>query len=392
MSYKSRRIIASILGVISGVGTVATTVLAVKETPKAIKKLEELKKEYPDKIPFKVYLKSFIPIYWPAIVVGAATIASPIASTIISRRTEASLIATSTMLSQGWNKYKYKVKDLIGINNEKLIRANIAQDTYSKDKPKSEKGSKKLYYEEHIGWFYADPVELQAGLEDINQRLYVPDRSDGRNGPTYWATLFWFIRDSKAEVLDEKRLAACEDMGWTVESVSAMYAKRFVWVHPSFTRVFEKETGELKYTVLSFYEEPVYLNMLDLEEEYNDYKEKGKDDYMHEAESNMNFPEEDIHDYAALDLVCHGNQDRIDQVLGDEDRAGPVYSRSNVYYKDYDNDDPMFADQIFSSSSPSNTDNLIDAYEDGTNVHECEDRIEPNMPKPEDLKSLKEVK
>lgn len=396
MSYKSRRIVASILGFISAAGTVATTIMAIKRTPKAIQKLEELKEKYPDgKIPIKVYLKEFIPIYWPVLLIGTATIVSPIASNLISRKTEASLIATSTMLSQGWNKYKYKVKDLIGIKDEKLVKANIAQDEYEKKKIKPIKGSKRLYYEEHIGWFYADPVELQAGLEDINQRLYVPDRTDGNNGPTYWATLFWFIRDSKAEVLDDKRLAACEDMGWTVETISSMYARRFVWVHPSFTRVFDKETAELKYTVLSFYEEPVFLNMLYLEDEYNEYKERTKDDYMHQAESDINFQEE-IVDYDALDLECRGNKDKMEAIT-DENRCGPVYKRTNLYYKDYDDDNETSADQIFASSSPTNKDNLADIYEDGTNVDPKEHREEPmflvqNMPKKEDLELLKEVK
>ena len=387
MSYKSRRIIASILGIVSAVGTVATTIVAIKRTPKAIQKLEELKTKYPNgKIPIKVYLKEFIPIYWPALLIGTATIVSPIESNLISRKTEASLIATTTMLSQGWNKYKYKVKDFLGIDGERLLKADVAQDEHIKKKYASEKGSKRLYYEEHIGWFYADPVELQAGLEDINQRLYVPDRTDGENEPTYWATLFWFIRDSKADVLDDKRLAACEDMGWTVETISSMYAKRFVWVHPQFTRVFDKTTGELKYTVLTFYEEPVFLNMLYLEKEYENWKNTG--DYMHEAESDMNFQDDEPYDYNALDLEYRGNQEKIEEAS----RSGPVYSRHNLYFKDYDNDDPIYADQIFNSSSPSNKDNLIDAYEDGSNVHENEDRIEPNMPSAEDLEILKGVK
>lgn len=388
MSYKARRIFSSLLSIIGAVGTIATTVLAVKATPKAMRKLEELKKEYPNKkIPFKVYLKEFIPIYWPALAVGTATVVSPIAASVMSRKTEASLIATSTMLSQGWNRYKYRVKDFLGVNGERLLKADIAQEEHLEKKYVSEKGSKKLYYEEHIGWFYADPVELQAGLEDINQRLYVPDRSDGNNGPTYWATLFWFIRDSKADVLDEKRLAACEDMGWTTETISAMYVKRFVWVHPLFTRVFDKATGELKYTVLSFCEEPVFLNMLELEKEYNNWKNTG--DYMHEAESDMNFQDEEPYDYNALDLEYRGNQEKIDEAIS---RCGPIYAQSNVYFKDYENDDPIYADQVFSSSSPSNKENLIDAYEDGSNVHENEDRIEPAMPSAEDLEILKEVK
>jgi len=388
MSYKTRQIISSLLGVVSAVGTVVTTVLAVKETPKALKKLDELKNTYKDKkIPFKVWIKEFMPIYWPSIVVGAATIASPIAATIMSRRTEASLIATSTMLSQGWNKYKYKVKELIGPKGEKLIRANVAQDDFDKKKPQPTKGSKQLYYEEHLGWFYADPVELQAGLEDINQRLYTPD-AKSNDGPTYWATLYWFAQDSKANVLDKDKLAACQDMGWTVEYISEMYVKRFVWVHPSFTRVFDKETGVLLYTMLTFEEEPIYLNMYALEREYHSYKKTGQYDYMHEAESDVNFQDDGSYDdRAALDLEFHGNQQQVDAICADADeRRGPVYARQEVYFKEYD--DPMMADQIFSPSSPSNKDHLINAYSDGSVVGAKTDRIEYDLPDIKELESL----
>lgn len=381
MSYKARRIIASLLGIAGSIGTIVTTILAVKETPKAIKKLDELKKQYENKkIPIKVLLKEFIPIYWPSIVVGTATVASPIAATIMSRQTEASLIATSTMLSQGWNKYKYKVKEFVGPKGEKLIRANVAQDEFDEKKHKPTQGSKQLYYEEHLGWFYADPVELQAGLEDINQRLYTPDVSSRDNGPTYWATLYWFAQDSKANVLDKDRLFACTDMGWTVEYISEMYVKRFVWVHPSFTRVFDKETGVLLYTMLTFEEEPIYLNIYSLEREYHNYKKTGKYDYMHEAESDLNFQEDNYYDdRAALDLEFHGNQHQVDAVCNDnDDRRGPVYARQEVYYKDYE--DPCMADQIFSSSSPSNKEHVINAYSDGSVVGAESDRVEYDLP------------
>jgi len=382
MSYRARRAISTILGIIGAFGTVATTVLAVKETPKAMKKMDELKQQYGKKIPIKILLKEFIPIYWPALLVGTATIVSPIAATIMSRKTEASLIATSTMLSQGWNKYKYKVKEYIGPKGEKLLRANIAQDEFDEKKPKSTKGSKLLYYEEHIGWFYADPVELQAGLEDINQRLYTPDVDDNQNGPTYWATLYLFMKDSKAEVLDQDRLESCYDIGWTVEYISEMYVKRFVWVHPSFIRVFDKETGVLLYTALTFEEEPIYLNMYELEREFHNFKKTGKYDYMHEAESNINFPDDEKYeDRAALDLEFKGNQAMIDAYCGEfGDRVGPVYSHDKVYYKDYDSEDDILADQTFVSSSPTNKEHVVNAYPDGTIIGSKENHEPIKLP------------
>ena len=96
-----------VLAVTGSVGVIATSVLVAKETPKTNKKLEEVIEDDKKKKLFKkgtIIVKS----YWPAILCGVGTIGSIVASTIISKRTEASLIATATVLSQEWNKYKYK--------------------------------------------------------------------------------------------------------------------------------------------------------------------------------------------------------------------------------------------------------------------------------------------
>lgn len=385
MNYKARRATSLIFGLISAIGTVATAILVAKETPKALKKIEELKSS--KKTSKKDYIKALVPIYWPAGAICLGTIISTTVSQIISIRTEASLIATTTLLSQGWNKYKYKVKEFLGPTGEKLIRADIAKDSYSENKENkklvSEKGSKKLYYEEHIGWFYADPVELQAGLEDINQRLYTPDNQRGCNEVTYWATLYWFIKDSKATVLDKDRLECCQDIGWTVEYLSEMYVKRFVWVHPEFTRVFNKDTGELLYTMLTFEEEPIALNIYGLQREYDSFKKTGKYDYLHEAESDLAFQD----DVAALDLEFGGDQRLTHMYVGDnEDRRGPVYARNEVYYKEYEDDE--VADQIFSSSSPTNKEHVTNVYSDGSVIGAATDRVEYDLPDIKELQSL----
>lgn len=276
-----------VLAVTGSVGVIATSVLVAKETPKTNKKLEKVVEDDKKKKLFKkgtIIVKS----YWPAILCGVGTIGSIVASTIISKRTEASLIATATVLSQGWNKYKYKIKELLGPEvNDKITNA-IAQDEYKleekKDKPNNVNNvnNKNLYYEEHLGFFECDPVKFMSALNDLNQRLHVPDADV--QGTFYWATLKTFVNDSKAILRDKTKLQACKNIGWTADYLAEVYGITGVWVHPYYTKVYDKNTNELLYTKVEFWEEPIVLS--DTETSRLHYK--SRKDFEHEAECDMN--------------------------------------------------------------------------------------------------------
>lgn len=292
MTYKTKRILSILLSVISAGGVIVTGYLVAIETPKAMKKIDELKSSKKD-IKKIEYVKSLIPIYWPAIAVGTGTIGSVIGSQILSQKAEASLIATSTMLSQGWRRYKGKVKDIFGIDADKTITNLIASDDYSeKDIPHT----KDLFWEEHLGFFTCKKEDLMGAINDINQRLHTPDPDP--EGTIYWTTLYFFVKDANAKVLDKTKLEASKEIGWTTDYLCEVYELGCMWVHPLFTRVIKKETGEVLFTKISFFEEPIFLE----ESERSRYHYKSRADYEHEAEI-------DMHDADALALYSHGYQD-----------------------------------------------------------------------------------
>ena len=278
-----------VLAVTGSVGVIATSVLVAKEAPKASKKLEEVVEEDKKKALLQkgtIVFKS----YWPAILCGVGTIASIVASTIISKRTEASLIATATVLSQGWNKYKYKVKELLGPEvNDKITNA-ISHDEYKQKVPEKEEkktepsntSNKVLYYEEHLGFFECDQVKFMAALNDLNQRLHVPDADV--KGTFYWATLKTFADDAKAVLRDKSKLEACKNIGWTADYLAEVYGLTGVWVHPYYWKVYDKTTNKLLYTKIEFWEEPIVLS--DTETSRLHYKSRA--DFEHEAECDMN--------------------------------------------------------------------------------------------------------
>jgi len=298
MTYKSQKFLSIMLGLFSAAGTVATAVLVAKETPKANEKIKQLKSKKDAK--YIDYIKELTPIYWPAGVVCLCTVASTTISSVLSLKAQASLIATSTMLSQGWNRYKNKVKDALGIRKESNITDMISADEYRKLQNKT--NGEELFYEEHIGFFTCKKEDLMAGLSDLNQRLHTPDPDP--KGTFYWTTLYFLIKDSKAKVYKKELLEASKEMGWTTDYLCEVYDISCMWVHPMFTNVVKKDTGEILYTKLSFFEDPIYLE----ESERSRYNYKSREKFEHDAEI-------DMHDADALAFYTHGYQDDDEPII-----------------------------------------------------------------------------
>lgn len=281
MDNNAKKILPIILAVTGSAGTIATAVLVAKETPKTNKELAKItcndKKQ-------KIFKQSsvILKFYWPAILCGAGTIGSIIASTIISKKTEASLIATATMLGQGWTRYKGKVKELFSPGANDQITNSISKDEYN-SLPEEQKTTDpaNLYYEEHLGFFECDKIKLMAALNDLNQRLHVPDADD--QGTFYWTTLAIFARDAKAVLKEPSKLDACKNVGWTSDYLAEAYGVTGIWVHPYYTKVHDKDSEKLLYTKIEFWEEPIVLQKSELSRLHY----KSREDYEHEAECDM---------------------------------------------------------------------------------------------------------
>ncbi len=301
MNYKRRQALSIGLGISSAIGTVVSMILAIQETPKALAKIKEIKeKDNPKKID---YVKGLFPIYWPSFTVCAATVLSTTMSQLISLKTEASLIATTAMINQGWKKYQGKVKDLFGIDVDKFITTEISKDDY-KDIKKEMKDLKltigeSLYWEENLGFFKCKQANLIAAMADINQRLHTPDPDP--NGTFYFATLYFFAQDAEAKVYDKDKLEACKEIGWTTDYLCAVYDLSCMWVHPTYTHIIDKETGEVLYTKIDFFEEPIWLHP----SETSRYNYKSRQDYKHELEY-------DIHDDDAFNMYMNSSYRDLD--------------------------------------------------------------------------------
>ena len=110
-------------------GMLGTTVMAVKATPKALKLIEEKKKEdNVEKLSPVDVVKTTWKCYIPAAVTGVTSTACLIKATSINTRRNAALVTAYNLSKTALDEYKDKVVETIGEKKEKLIQDSIAKD------------------------------------------------------------------------------------------------------------------------------------------------------------------------------------------------------------------------------------------------------------------------
>lgn len=122
---------STILTILGAVGSVSAIVMAVKATPKALALIEEAKKEKDDEsLTTLDYVKVAWKPYIPAASVCAASLVCMISATILNKKQQAGLIGAYSMLEQGYKKYRSKVIERRGVEEDEEIRDEIAREVY----------------------------------------------------------------------------------------------------------------------------------------------------------------------------------------------------------------------------------------------------------------------
>lgn len=127
-----RRNSPTILTCIGAAGVVATAVLAVRATPKALKLIERENNERTMKEEEPVKGADVVTLTWrcyiPAAATGAATIACIFGANVLNRRQQASLASAYALVSRSFTEYKNKVRELYGQEaHEKIVSAIMAE-------------------------------------------------------------------------------------------------------------------------------------------------------------------------------------------------------------------------------------------------------------------------
>ena len=162
-------------------GTVASTILAVKATPKAMQICKELEREHLEKYdaePRKIdYVKAAWKCYIPTAVTCATSVACLIGASSVHVRRNAALAAAYTLSDSALREYKDKVVETIGEKKEKSVRDAIAKDKIDKDPVGSpevivtENGST-LCYDGIFGrYFRSDMETIKRAVNTINRTI-----------------------------------------------------------------------------------------------------------------------------------------------------------------------------------------------------------------------------
>ena len=173
--YRSQKFIkrnsSTILTCVGGVGVVATSVIAVKATPKAMLLLEEAKQEKGEDLTKLEVVKVAGPAYIPAVIVGVSTIACIFGANALNKQQQAALTSAYALLDSSYRDYKKKVDELYGEGANDEITNAIAKDKYDEDVEKPEEGNE-LFYDEFSGRYFHAPKNIVTRAEfELNRDL-----------------------------------------------------------------------------------------------------------------------------------------------------------------------------------------------------------------------------
>lgn len=170
---------STILTVVGAAGVIATTVTAVRATPKALLLLEEARNEKGEDLTKLEVVKIAGPAYIPSVVLGVSTLACIFGANILNHRHQASLMSAYALVDSGYKDYRKKVAELYGEEAGAQVRAGIAKDKYEEkydDKPVKMEDGKRLYYDFYSQrYFESTPYDVQKAEYEINRTLMMDD-------------------------------------------------------------------------------------------------------------------------------------------------------------------------------------------------------------------------
>lgn len=203
-----KRNMPTLLTCLSAVGVVATAVLAVKETPKALNLLENSEKEKGEELTKFEKVKIASPIYIPSVITGMATIACIFGSNIINKSQQATLMSAYALLDNAYKDYRKKADELYGEQAGEQIREEIAKDKYVSDRISLD-DDKELFYDFYSGrYFESTKTTILWAQYETNRSLFV-NCSVGLN--KYY------------EFIGLEQLPEYDSFGWTFSQMEEVY-------------------------------------------------------------------------------------------------------------------------------------------------------------------------
>ena len=137
---------STILTCVGAAGVIATTITAVKATPKAMLLIQNAEEEKGEKLTKLEVVQVAGPVYIPSIMIGASTIACIFGANALNKRSQAALMSAYALVDNSFKEYKNKVSELYGEETDMRIREELAKDKYEESGIVAE-DEKQLFYD-----------------------------------------------------------------------------------------------------------------------------------------------------------------------------------------------------------------------------------------------------
>lgn len=208
-----KRNASTILTCVGGIGVVATAVVAVKDTPKAMQIIEKKTEEKGEDLTTIEKIKVAGPVYIPAVAIGVSTLACIFGANTLNKRTQASLMSAYALLNSSYNEYKSKVEELYGEGASARVQGEVAKDKYNADDISGD--DEKLLFYDYFSerYFHSTMEEVMQAEYDINRELHTKD----------YAYLNEFY-----DLLGLDHIQSGWDLGWSMGASYAHYWKTWI--------------------------------------------------------------------------------------------------------------------------------------------------------------------
>ena len=207
-----KRNASTILTCLGGIGVVATAVVAVKDTPKAMQIIEKAREEKGEDLTTVEKIKVAGPVYIPAIAIGVSTFACIFGANALSKCSQASLVSAYALLDNSYKEYKKKVEELYGEGADARVKGEIARDKYDETYVPRE-DEKQLFYDYFSERYFESTMEevLKAEYE-LNRELHIKD---------------YVCLNEFYDLLGLDRIRSGLDLGWST-IVSSRHWKKWI--------------------------------------------------------------------------------------------------------------------------------------------------------------------
>lgn len=191
------------------VGMVTTTILAVRETPKALMLISDAAYEKEDcELTTAEKIKACWKCYVPAAVTGAVSIACLVGASSVNLRRNAALATAYKLSETALTEYREKVIETVGEKKERLVRENIDKDHLEKNPVTNNNvivtgNGDTLCYDSLFGrYFNSDIDKIKRAINELNRELIMDN---------YVSLNDFYDR------LDLDHIEIGDDLGWNVD-------------------------------------------------------------------------------------------------------------------------------------------------------------------------------